>query len=132
MVNRKLMLAHALFWEAENGPRKPGTELDHECHNEAIRNGTCKAGVCPHRLCCNPRHLVPRTRDEHAAASPGKQRRSKGVKLTEAQAREIRALMQDATSEEAAEIASRFGISVYSAQAIKRGRTWGWLSDEAA
>lgn len=132
MVDGKLMLAHAFFWEAENGPRKPGIELDHECHNEAIRNGTCKAGECAHRLCCNPRHLVPRTRDEHAAASPGRQRRSKGVKLTEAQAREIYALMKDATTKEATEIASRFGISLYSAQSIRRGRTWGWLADPAA
>jgi hypothetical protein len=63
------------FWpraEQENDPKPSGIELDHECHNQAIRDGLCLPGICAHRLCCNPRHLIPRTRAEHVAASPGR------------------------------------------------------------
>ena len=70
MLNGRLTLTHVLIWERENDPKGPGIELDHECHNQALRDGSCKPGICAHRLCCNPRHLVPRTRAEHAKATP--------------------------------------------------------------
>lgn len=68
-VNDEPTLAHVAVWEFENGPKPPGIELDHECHNEAMRAGTCRRGICPHRLCCNLRHIVPRTKDEHVIAT---------------------------------------------------------------
>lgn len=48
--------AHRIAWELEHGdPPPPGVEIDHACHN-----GTgCELGCeCPHRRCCNPRHMV--------------------------------------------------------------------------
>lgn len=64
--------AHLVTWELENGPKPKGAEIDHECHNQAIRDGTCLPGVCRHRRCCNLKHLVLRaSAAEHNAASPG-------------------------------------------------------------
>jgi hypothetical protein len=50
--------AHRYAWELINGPIPEGADLDHTCHN-----GTdCKGGpTCPHRRCCNDRHLEPTT-----------------------------------------------------------------------
>lgn len=31
-----------------------GVDVDHECHNA---DASCPGGACPHRRCCNPRHL---------------------------------------------------------------------------
>lgn len=69
MVDRKLKVVHVLLWEQENGPKPPGVELDHECHNQAVRTGSCRKGICSHRLCCNLKHIVPRTKSEHVAAT---------------------------------------------------------------
>lgn len=60
-----LQLAHIVAWEFENGPKSPGTDIDHECHNRAVRDGSCQPGVCAHRLCCNTAHIVAKTRREH-------------------------------------------------------------------
>jgi hypothetical protein len=54
-------LAHIAAWEFENGVRPSGAELDHECHNRAVREGTCRPGKCAHRRCCNLSHIVLRT-----------------------------------------------------------------------
>lgn len=58
--------AHVLVWELENGPVPDGLVLDHTCHN-----GTdCPGGVtCPHRRCCNVRHLDVTTRGTNARRS---------------------------------------------------------------
>lgn len=125
--------AHLAVWELENGPVPAGMELDHECHNQAVRDGLCMPGKCAHRLCCNLSHIIPRTRDDHAAATPGREQRVKGgnFKLTETQARELYALMQNATGGEVAEIASRFGVSRTHAYRIKKGQTWAWITGAA-
>ncbi len=130
--------AHVLAWESENGPRPPGIELDHECHNQALRDGTCRPGKCPHRLCCNPGHIVPRTRVEHIAASDRQayRRTPLGVrgcssKLTEAQVSEMRPLLREARGRQIEEIARQYGISRAEAYNIKSGRTWAWLPDAA-
>ena len=53
--NGQRMYAHRAAWEADNGPCPPGLVIDHRCHNEDL---TCRGGSsCPHRRCCNPRHL---------------------------------------------------------------------------
>lgn len=127
--------AHVVAWEFENGPRPPGIELDHECHNQALRDGTCKPGICPHRLCCNPRHIVPRTKAEHAAASDrySHRRGAPGhtYKLTEAQVREMRPLLREAKGHQLEEIARRYGVSRSMAYQIKAGTAWAWLPDAA-
>jgi hypothetical protein len=53
-----LGLAHRFAWEQEHGPIPEGAHVDHVCHN-----GTdCPGGpTCPHRRCCNVRHLEPTT-----------------------------------------------------------------------
>jgi len=64
-IKGDLQLAHVIAWEFEHGPKPPGADMDHECHNRAVREGACKPGKCEHRACCNPAHLVPKTRRQH-------------------------------------------------------------------
>ena len=58
---------HRYAYELLIGPIPDGIEIDHECHNAAVRRGECKPGPCAHRLCVNPAHLAPKTRAENAA-----------------------------------------------------------------
>lgn len=65
-IGGKLILAHVMAWELEyDDVKPPGTDMDHECHNQAVRKGSCQPGKCLHRLCCNPAHLSPKTRKKH-------------------------------------------------------------------
>lgn len=135
-ANGRYTLAHIAAWEFEKGPRKPGIELDHECHNQAVRDGVCSPGKCAHRLCCNPRHLIPRTRSEHRAVTAwhGTVRLGEAnnmAKLTEQQVRELRTLLKDAHGNGMAEIAGRYGIGRTQAYRIKNGKAWKWLPDAA-
>lgn len=52
----RMVLAHRYAYELTYGPVPEGLHVDHTCHN-----GTeCQPGPkCPHRKCCNPRHLDP-------------------------------------------------------------------------
>ena len=58
LVDGRTVLAHRFAWELENDPVPEGAHVDHVCHN-----GTgCPGGpTCPHRRCCNGRHLEPTT-----------------------------------------------------------------------
>ena len=50
--------AHRISFERNVRPLKEGEVVDHECHNEAVRAGTCAGGwSCVHRRCVNPAHL---------------------------------------------------------------------------
>lgn len=132
-INGATIRSHLLAWEFENGPRPAGSEMDHECHNQAIRDGLCKPGKCPHRLCCNLRHLIQRAdRQEHHDATPSMaMRRLVGNrKLTPEQAREIFVLMQDPNARPA-EVADRYGINVSQVRRIRRGAAWGWLNGQS-
>lgn len=51
---RKAALSHRVAYELAIGPLSTGLQVDHLCHN---RDESCPAGVCEHRLCCNPNHL---------------------------------------------------------------------------
>jgi HNH endonuclease len=57
-VDGTVVLTHRYAWEQEHGPIPEGAHVDHTCHN-----GTgCPGGPsCPHRRCCNVRHLEPTT-----------------------------------------------------------------------
>jgi hypothetical protein len=56
--------AHRVAHQLAIGPIPEGLDLDHLCHNADL---TCFGGnTCPHRLCCNPDHLEPATRQENA------------------------------------------------------------------
>src|SRR5688500_15250667 len=45
--------AHRLAWIYAHGAIPVGREVDHRCHDSSCRLGD----LCPHRRCCNPRHL---------------------------------------------------------------------------
>jgi len=123
--------AHVAVWEFENGPKPPGTDIDHECHNRAVQEGSCRPGKCPHRLCCNLRHLVLRTKDEHREATVPWDRGAwyrRSAKLTDTQVREIRRLSMDGRLTRT-EIAERFSIGKEAVSRIKNGKTWAWLPD---
>jgi hypothetical protein len=135
MLNGVLTLTHVLAWEQENGPREPGIEVDHECHNQALRDGTCQPGMCAHRLCRNPAHLISRSRSEHVAATPhGPRRRPSKPRrhLTEDEVREIRKFLDEATYRGAVtEIANRYGIGREHAALIRDRKVWANLPDVA-
>jgi len=119
--------AHKFGWELDNEPVPPGADLDHECHNRAVLDGTCQAGACPHRRCCNNRHLVPRTRKEHSElTSWGTLRlgsRNGHSKLDETMVREIKARLA-AGSMLHREIAEQFGVAKTTVTAISTGQNW--------
>lgn len=73
-VNRQALgghrTTHSVAYEIAKGPVPLGQEIDHECHNRDI---SCLGGKeCPHRRCCNPTHLVAKSRQANqlAAALP--------------------------------------------------------------
>lgn len=130
-MDGKARPAQAVAWEMTNGPLPIDAatgrrlEVDHECHNQAVRIGTCKPGVCPHRLCCNERHLVPRTQQEHgspAVTEPLRGSSNPLAKLTEADIPLIRAAL--AAGERQVDIAGRFGVVQVVISSIKLGKTW--------
>lgn len=50
--------AHRVAYEELIGPIPDGLVLDHMCHQPEV----CRDWiVCPHRRCCNPVHLMPKT-----------------------------------------------------------------------
>jgi hypothetical protein len=59
---RRTLRAHRYAYRLAVGPIPEGAQIDHTCHN-----GTgCLGGPsCPHRRCCNPRHLEPTTGPEN-------------------------------------------------------------------
>jgi hypothetical protein len=57
--------AHRLVYEALVGPVERGKVIDHRCHDPR----KCEGGPrCPHRACCNPRHLKVVTRAVNSSA----------------------------------------------------------------
>jgi hypothetical protein len=63
----KQAYAHRVAWELTNGSIPAGLTIDHTCHNRSA----CAGGkTCPHRRCCNPRHLDPVPQRINQARSP--------------------------------------------------------------
>ena len=130
-IKGRLVLVHIAAWQFANDTIKPShLDLDHECHNQAVQDGSCKPGICPHRLCCNSAHLVPKTKKQHRTdtadwhhprgSAQGKSR------LNEEQVLEIRRLLRDKTAPQN-KIARWYEVSPYVISQIKLGKTWGWL-----
>jgi hypothetical protein len=54
--------AHKYFFERLVGPVPDGAVLDHLCHDPL----ECESGkTCPHRMCCNPKHMAVATHREN-------------------------------------------------------------------
>ncbi len=57
--------AHQVVFEVMTGRAVEAESLDHECHN---LDAVCQLGIqCPHRRCCNPRHVVERDKVSNAS-----------------------------------------------------------------
>jgi hypothetical protein len=120
-------LVHDVAWEWASGqPIPSGHEVDHECHNQAVRAGTCRPGVCTHRRCCNERHLVTRTRQGHRDATEhyngARGSANASAKLTEADIPLILAAL--AAGESQASIGLRYGVSQRAICRINRREGW--------
>lgn len=117
--------AHQVAWEfAHGGKLPPGMQVDHECHNKAVLDGSCQPGECLHRRCCNERHLKSKTAKQNKNAqpygSPRGEARYWNVKLTDAQVAEVRVLL--AARVRYREIARIYGVSEDLIGLIKRGK----------
>lgn len=60
----KQTVAHKVAWMLTNGDVPDGYQVDHRCHDESCTLGD----KCPHRQCCNPRHLQLVTQAQNKAA----------------------------------------------------------------
>lgn len=128
LVDDKRKKAHVAVWEFANGPKPAGIDLDHECHNQAVRDGLCRPGKCMHRLCCNLNHIIARTKREHFSATVPWDRTAwarSAAKLTASQVRDIREAVRSGTRVRV--IAGQYGLSRQQVYRIKRGEAWGWL-----
>jgi len=57
-VNGRTVRAHRFSFELMFGPVSEMLTIDHDCHNRALRHGSCKGGKkCLHRRCVNPIHM---------------------------------------------------------------------------
>lgn len=65
-LGKRKVRAHRVAWVMWSGEPEPGPELDldHTCHDATV----CR-GRCPHRRCCNPRHLRTATPRQNIANS---------------------------------------------------------------
>jgi len=87
--------------------------------------------TCDNRLCLNPSHLLSGTRADNVrdAVDRGRQARGRmvgGVKLTEAQVREIRTIYANGGILQSA-LAARYGVSGGTVGEIVRRKIWAWL-----
>lgn len=64
--------AHQKAYTLAYGMLSEGHQVDHHCHNIAMLSDECAPGVCEHRRCVDPAHLVARTLQENLAAAKGR------------------------------------------------------------
>lgn len=113
----KTRRAHRLVCEEINGP--PPTPKHDAAHS-------CGKG---HLACVTKGHLFWKTRAENQAdrirhGTSNRGERHGMAKLTEAEAREIRAIRSAETN---TTIAARYGISHRTVSDIQTGKSWGWV-----
>lgn len=109
-----LRLAHRVAFDLSNEvPLGAAEQVRHTCDNPP---------------CCNPAHLLrgdnaANVNDREARGRTARGSRHPAAKLTEAQAREIRALYASG-AETQKQLAHRFGVSTAIVGGICRGRRW--------
>jgi HNH endonuclease len=115
----RIVRRHTLIAETFVGPRPPGQEVRHldgvPCNDRArnLKWGTRKQNMAD---------MIAHGRSPRGI-------RHGSVKLTEAQAREIR--RRRAAGESGKSLAAEFQISMGTVCDLYKNRTWGWLSDPA-
>ena len=110
----KLWRAHRLAWFLTNGPIPKGIYVCHKCDN---------------RLCCRPSHLFLGTQLDNMQDCARKGRTLKGSqkptsKLTESDVAEIKAALENRTSQTLTLLVERYGVRRQTIDAIIDGRTW--------
>lgn len=65
--------AHRLAYELTSGREIPrGREIDHTCHS--LQSDCTLGAACPHRACCNPRHMEVTTKRRNLARRRSRER----------------------------------------------------------
>lgn len=112
-INNQMRRGNRVVWELIHGPIPPNIDVCHTCDN---------------RSCVNPAHLFLGTRSDNMKDAV-KKGRARGLipsgeghpsaRLTADQAREIRA-----STEDALEVAAKYGVSRMHVYQIRNGRKW--------
>jgi len=115
-VDGKLIKAHRLAWQLENG---------------SIPEGLCVLHHCDNRACCNPAHLFLGTYSDNACDMMNKGRGGRGAqngnaKLTREQVRQIRKLYATGKYPQK-ELVEQFEISPCHISYIVTRKRWAWL-----
>jgi hypothetical protein len=118
-INNKTRITSRVVLEETQGP--PPTPRHEAAHS-------CGKG---HLGCVNPAHLVWKTHIENLAdrvahGTINRGARNWSTKLTENDVRQIRLLLEKGESER--QVGRRFGVSDGAINAIRRGRSWAWLT----
>ncbi len=111
----KTLSAHVVSYELHKGPT----------------NGLFVLHTCDNKMCVNPDHLwlgtlVDNKKDEIAKGRHVRGERQGQSKLTEANVRHIKRLLDKGHKKLA--LAKRFGVSDNAIRYIEVGRNWGWVS----
>jgi hypothetical protein len=114
--DRKMLRAHRVAWELNNGPIPEGVEICHRCDNPP---------------CCNPAHLFPGTNAENIADCKAKGRDNKGIRngrarLDEERVKRIK--LRFSSGESIPSIAADFGVAHGTVHAIVTGKSWRHVS----
>lgn len=101
--------AHAFAYELKHGPVQPGLQMLHSCDTP---------------LCVNPSHLSPGTPQDNMKDRNQKGRQARGSRNAKAKLRESDIPLIRSSSDDALELAARYGVSRRTIYAIRGGDVW--------